>query len=703
MLIRLFLTKIKKLVLSLRVSILAIFIILFLCAILSLITASYVNFSTSITYSARKRMSEAAFYIFNNIFSEFEHAKTEATMGANLIERKVVDVNNKPQMIEFLLHTMLRERESFPSIHSVYWADETGDLSLAASESDDKKELTLYILKHNDPTSTLFITTQEIDGKIKGTTINKSHFDQRVRPWYLKAKYTGNEITTIPYHYTFFTKPFWGITIGSPIFIDGKFLGVFGTNIRLDFLRKLLEKIKISEHSIIFIATEDGKLISLPHYVQFMNPQLANMNDIPDQALITSFKIYKRHQQAEFIFNANNQKYLAAYKKITGFVPQTWYLGILVPEEDFIGVLKRNNIITVVIGLFILLLGIVVFSLLITRAVKSLKFLVRETEKIKHFDLGDDIHIESHIKEVIYLRDALNSMKTGLRSFQKYVPADLVRQLIETGINAQVGGDKKQLVIFFSDVKNFTTISETLDPNQLMIYTCEYFDELSKIIIRYHGTIDKYIGDAIMAFWGAPLPHPDPCYQAAKAALACQKQLILLNNKWQTQGIPAFITRIGIHVGDAIVGNLGSSERINYTAIGDNINIASRLEGANKIYHSSIIVSEPVYQNIKDRFLLRMVDYVLLKGKEKAIYIYELLGENNNILPFDLEAYEKLFKQGFAEYQQKRWDNAISYFQQCIKVYPDDHAAILFINRCEQFKVNPPRKEWYGAWQFSEK
>jgi adenylate cyclase len=207
-----------------------------------------------------------------------------------------------------------------------------------------------------------------------------------------------------------------------------------------------------------------------------------------------------------------------------------------------------------------------------------------------------------------------------------------VQQLIESREDSRVGGIRKQVVVIFSDIENFTSIAEKMDPNELMEQICQYFDELSNIIISQKGTIDKYIGDSIMAFWGAPLMVKNPCDHAAKAALLCQKKIEELNKEWTKQGKPSFITRIGIHKGEAIVGNVGSSERLNYTALGDTINMTSRIEKINKIYNTNIIVSDSVYEEIKDRFTLRRIDTVVLTGRTAAIDIYELLAEKHNAI-----------------------------------------------------------------------
>jgi len=276
------------------------------------------------------------------------------------------------------------------------------------------------------------------------------------------------------------------------------------------------------------------------------------------------------------------------------------------------------------IGLF---MSALIISYFVNRIVKPIKMLAAETEQIKQFNLDGNSRVVSRIKEVMLLKSAIDAMKKGLRHFQRYVPKVLVQQLIALGPNAHIDGEKKQLAVFFSDIENFTSIAETMEPQQLIRQLGEYFEALTQIIILENGTIDKYIGDSIMAFWGAPLVDDAGAIHAARAALRCQEKLISLNAKWRQLGLSPLQTRMGIHLGDAIVGNLGSSERWNYTAIGDTVNIASRLEGLNKAFHSQIVVSDKVYEQTKAIFTFKLLGSVALKGRSEKIVVYELLGE----------------------------------------------------------------------------
>lgn len=376
-------------------------------------------------------------------------------------------------------------------------------------------------------------------------------------------------------------------------------------------------------------------------------------------------------------------------------------IATIAPEAEFRSRLKYIEGFYLLLDLFIFLLGFVLMWHLVTKITKPINNIVAEIAKIKNFHLNRRAKIKSHIKEIIDIDHAILDLKTGLRSFKRYVPASLVRQLIKTGEGAKLGATKRKLAIFFSDISNFTAIAERTDSQQLIQQMSEYFEELSRIIIYNNGTIDKYIGDSLMSFWGAPLYVIYPCRDAARTALLIQQKLKQLNALWQESGYSPLITRIGIHFGEAIVGNIGSSERLNYTVLGDNVNIAGHLVDVNKIYGTSILVSDTVYQEVKNSFVLRFVDHVTLKGKLEITVLYELLAFNADEIAFDINAYEHTFMAGFHAYQQKKWADAIKYFNDCLSIYPDDKLVRVFIVRCQVFAQNEPVLDWNGVWHLS--
>ncbi|WP_411823507.1 CHASE2 domain-containing protein [Leptospira sp. 'Mane'] len=220
------------------------------------------------------------------------------------------------------------------------------------------------------------------------------------------------------------------------------------------------------------------------------------------------------------------------------------------------------------------------------------------------------------------------------QTFSKFVSKDVVDELLKHPDNLALGGSKREITIFFSDVRGFTTISEALGPEDLVKLLNEYLSAMTDLIIEYKGTIDKYMGDAIMAFWGAPVPLEDHAYYACVAALAQLEHLKVLQKIWAERNVPVIDIGIGLNSGPAVVGNMGSSHRMEYTCMGDTINLGSRLEGSNKMYGTNVIISEYTYEKVKDRVVARELDLVRVKGKTQPVRIYELLGITN---PEDME------------------------------------------------------------------
>jgi len=283
------------------------------------------------------------------------------------------------------------------------------------------------------------------------------------------------------------------------------------------------------------------------------------------------------------------------------------------------------------------------------------------------------------------------------KNFKRYVPADLVIQLINQNITADLGGKQQELTVFFSDISKFTSIVEKMEPENLVQDLCVYFENISKTILANKGTIDKYIGDAVMAFWGAPVPMEDHANKACHTAITVQKSLRTLFNQWNNLGKVPFLTRIGIHTGTVLVGNLGYKERLNYTVMGDSVNVSSRLEGINKVYGTEIIVSENVYKKCPNDFEFRHLDKVSLLGRYEGMDIYELIGFKDEIDNREKKI-NVYYETGLKYYFEQNWQEALKYFNTVIKYRQNDMPARLMRDRCLQYKANPPLKEWDGVF-----
>lgn len=279
--------------------------------------------------------------------------------------------------------------------------------------------------------------------------------------------------------------------------------------------------------------------------------------------------------------------------------------------------------------------------------------------------------------------------------FQFYLHPSVVNELLKNPEGVKLGGVKKELTIFFSDIENFTSISETMDTEELVQLINIYLTEMSNIIISHEGTIDKYEGDAIMAFFGAPLDQEDHAIRACYSALETQRHLIGIRERFKAKGWPEINTRIGINTGPVVVGNMGGENRFDYTVLGDDVNLASRLEGANKTFLTKIIIGECTYELAKDSIVGRELDIILVKGRLRPVKVYELIAKRGEI---DQKTSEllKSFSNGLDAYRRQDWVNAIKYFEDSIRIKPEDGPSRLYLTRCVAYLKSPPPPQWDG-------
>ncbi|HQC10828.1 MAG TPA: adenylate/guanylate cyclase domain-containing protein, partial [Smithellaceae bacterium] len=286
-------------------------------------------------------------------------------------------------------------------------------------------------------------------------------------------------------------------------------------------------------------------------------------------------------------------------------------------------------------------------------------------------------------------------------AFQYYLTSSVINEMLKDPGKLKLGGDKKDLTVLFSDIRGFTTISEKMTPEELVALLNEYLTTMTNQVFHYDGLLDKYMGDAIMAVFGAPLDQPDHAERACRTALAMMKELRKLQDKWKAEGRPVFDIGVGLNSGDMVVGNMGSEMRFDYTVMGDMVNLGSRLEGTNKEYGTNIIISEFTYEKVKDAMCCRELDGVRVKGKLKPVKIYELLGEKKDEAAFRdlLEGFGK----GLALYREAKWDEAIAAFQSVLAARPNDTPSKVYVERCKNLKENPPAEPWDGVFVMTKK
>jgi adenylate cyclase len=302
-----------------------------------------------------------------------------------------------------------------------------------------------------------------------------------------------------------------------------------------------------------------------------------------------------------------------------------------------------------------------------------------------------------------YYLSEKKSRKKVIGAFEKYVSKEVVKEILDDPEKLKLGGERRTITIFFSDIRGFTTISEKLSPEELVKLLNEYLTEMTNIILTHNGVVDKYMGDAIMAFWNAPLDQPKHAELTCSTALEMEKRLKQLQKEWASRGVPPLEIGVGINTGPAVVGNMGSYERFDYTAMGDTVNLGSRLEGLNKQYGTRIIISETTKTAVEKKpFLVRKLDRVMVKGKKEPITIYELSSKKEDALDWYYNVIEH-FEKGLEEYFKQQWDKASHEFKSVLKIRPEDGPSKAFIERCEYFKHHPPEKDWDGVWVMKTK
>ncbi len=288
------------------------------------------------------------------------------------------------------------------------------------------------------------------------------------------------------------------------------------------------------------------------------------------------------------------------------------------------------------------------------------------------------------------------------RTFSQYMDTKVADFLLRNPALIKPGGLERRVTVFFADIAGFTSISEKSSPDKIAAILHRVLNSLTEVIIGHNGVIDKYIGDCVMAFWGAPLDTDRAEINACHSAIKCMKALDEINKGFRAEDLSEIAIRIGIHSGNAIAGNLGSNRLFHYTVIGDTVNLASRLESVNKFFRTGIIISEDTYQKTDSLFFTRELGSIEVKGKSVPIKIFELIGEKEEIQT-DKQRMVMLFEQGMAYYREKRWCEAIEIFSKILEDYPQDEPSVLYKRLCEGLMSSSHLTEDWNVIKMTEK
>ena len=288
-------------------------------------------------------------------------------------------------------------------------------------------------------------------------------------------------------------------------------------------------------------------------------------------------------------------------------------------------------------------------------------------------------------------------------AFKRYVPPSVSEIIAREPQNLKLGGEERVLSVLFSDLVGFTTLSEQYAPTDMVALLSEYFGEMTDELFAYEGTLKEYVGDELMAIFGAPVVQTDHAQRACSTALAMHRRLQELREEWTRTGRPALRARIGINTGGMLVGNLGSRHRFSYGVLGDEVNLGSRLEGLNNMYGTSLLVGENTEAMVRDQFILREVDRVRVKGKERPVHIFELIDHVGESLPAEKQEALRYFAAGLEAYRAQRWQGALDLFAKAESLWPEDGPTQIMSERCQFFLDSPPGEDWDGVYEHIQK
>ena len=552
-------------------------------------------------------------------------------------------------------------------------------------EDKGLQDLNIIGNQNTDTIQNSFWKNLNAAGELIDVRINKDdNYDPRLRPWYQGAQKAEKIFWTDTY--IFFTAQKPGITVAEPYFnAFGDLIGVLGVDIELDQLSVFLEDQQVGKEGLVFIFDKKGKVIAFPKIklMKMENEKLRPIQftelDLPSvQKAINS---YFKTGEHSFTVTENGINYFSVFTPFPSNFGKDWLIGIVVPEDDFIGFFKEMQTGIVLISLCVLLFSIGIAWWLSNSISRPIERITEEQKRIEGMNLEGDFNIDSSIREVDALSHGMVAMRNSLKAFQSYIPAELVRQLIQQGEGATLGGRERTLSIMFADIANFTSISENMDPEALMLQLSEYLGMLAETIRLNHGTVDKYLGDGVMAFWGAPVSSEQHAIHACQAALSCSKGIQEMNRSWELKGKKPFWSRFGIHTGVTLVGNLGSQSRMNYTVVGDSVNLASRLEGVNKIYKTEIIVSSDTRDAAEREFLFRPLGSVAVKGKKQEVEIYALVESLTQATEEQIQ-FSGEFTTALSLFQAGDFQGAKNLFTKIADQYPTDHPTQIYIEKC---------------------
>jgi adenylate cyclase len=681
--------------------------------VLGTVTLTALLIHLSWSYTARLNVADVVAQLNRQIVASIHHELHGVLDYASAMQEAVRSIffqgtirTSDEGKREFLFLALLRSQPSLSWI-SLGFPDGGFFGARKASETEiDMIEVKWDAATHTAQQRTDYYTPEIGDIIFDNREFEPSTYDATAQPWYRRAvEQNGpgwNRVSNFP------GSNRQAISTSTPLIVDNRFVAVINVVIDLSRLSQFLSTLQVGKTGTVVVLNRNGNVIASPDpsaVEQQQNGEMPRLRTLSqDNKLLRAVSDYLSRGTVDLgaLSETRQIKFSDYFLTFAPLGFDDWVVVTVIPASDFLATIERNAMLLIAALAFLTLLIATLAVLSANRLIGTpLLRIAGQLRHIESFELGGIVRLNSPLRELDNLSAVLTQMSRGLASFQKYIPTSLVRTLVARGVEASPGGRQQVLTVLFTDIVGFTGLSERLG-DAIVPVLSEYLELASAAIAGHNGTIDKFIGDAVMAFWGAPTPNEQHAVEACAAALDFRRRLRQRCTEIERSGGLPLRIRIGINTGRMLVGNIGSSERLSYTVIGDAVNVASRLEAVNKRYGTEILIGEDTRAAAGAAILVRRLDTVTVYGRMQEGAIYELLGMADEGLREPPE-WVRAYQTGLDVYARMDWAGAIELFRAAIATRGGDRPSEIFIERCENYRASPPPEDWTAVSVLAEK
>ena len=619
-------------------------------------------------------------------------------------ETGLLDVNDTEDLNHFFTPIM----DQIPYITSINTGDADGNGYFILKSEDSWRNRLVRPAKWG-PNKVQWVRFN-LNLKFQEKEMQDLDYDPRGRPWYKKAinsKDINAPAWTQPYIFHTTNEP--GVTVSIQIFPPKKKSFVLAFDMKNKDLSSFSTGFRPSPNGKIFVMLDNEKVTALPSDPRFtannaidkyLLKDVRNMGIEEITRAVESWKNVGKPDGTTFKVSSDGDTWWCVFAKLKNREDNPSWVCTLIPASDILGNVTLQFLIILAIATTSCIIAVIMALVLSRKFTEPIHGLVQQAQSLRQLDVVPQKKSKTTIREMHHLTEANERMRIALDAFSRYIPIDIVRQLLDRGEAAKIGGKMLDVTILFTDIEGFTSISEKMPPMELALHMEEYFNFMLEELRLENATVDKFIGDSIMAFWGAPTENTKHAASAVRAVWNCTQKLNVFNKKWKDVGKPEFITRFGIASGEAVVGNVGASSRLNYTVLGDNVNLASRIEGLNKFYGTNVLTTSAVVLQTKDDFMFRHVDRVAVKGKVQVDELFELLGPHDQV-PEDVRLFKTRYEEALNLYFNQDFSGAIKSLDDLNPLFHKDRTVQRLKDSCDKFMKTAPGKDWKGVRIFN--